>query len=197
LIEIGARTYLAALSSPTSPHLARALYVLYAYAVFHGTGAGRALLDAALDPADRTALWVTDPNPRAQAFYRKHGFAPDGVAQVEDGVREIRMVRGMRPRRALAPGRPRPARPRRPSEQQHGSDRAHSLHELRPSKFFRAIHCPIRGRRVQGGPRWAHSRDRVRGQTALSRTGPHLCVPDGCGHTAIVGERVTTRQAKQ
>jgi predicted GNAT family N-acyltransferase len=40
------------------------------------------------------ALWVADPNPRAQAFYRKHGFVADGSAQVEDGVREIRMVRG-------------------------------------------------------------------------------------------------------
>ncbi|WP_323740571.1 GNAT family N-acetyltransferase [Mumia zhuanghuii] len=38
-------------------------------------------------------LWVTDPNPRAQAFYRKHGFVPDGATQVQDGVREIRMVR--------------------------------------------------------------------------------------------------------
>jgi predicted GNAT family N-acyltransferase len=41
------------------------------------------------------ALWVADPNPRAQAFYRKHGFVADGAAQVEGGVREIRMVRGM------------------------------------------------------------------------------------------------------
>ena len=41
------------------------------------------------------ALWVADPNPRAQAFYRKHGFVADGRAQVEGGVREIRMVRGM------------------------------------------------------------------------------------------------------
>ena len=41
------------------------------------------------------ALWVADPNPRAQAFYRKHGFVADGSAQVEGGVREIRMVRGM------------------------------------------------------------------------------------------------------
>nr|WP_211195914.1 GNAT family N-acetyltransferase [Agromyces sp. H66] len=31
--------------------------------------------------------------PRAQAFYRKHGFVADGTMQVEDGVRGIRMVR--------------------------------------------------------------------------------------------------------
>ena len=42
---------------------------------------------------ESAALWVADPNPRAQAFYRKHGFVPDGTMQVDDGVREIRMVR--------------------------------------------------------------------------------------------------------
>jgi hypothetical protein len=45
--------------------------------------------------AERVALWVADPNPRAQAFYRKHGFVADGTIQVEGGVLEIRMVRGM------------------------------------------------------------------------------------------------------
>jgi ribosomal protein S18 acetylase RimI-like enzyme len=72
---------------------ARQLYVLYVQAADHGTGAGRALLEAVVDPAESAALWVADPNPRAQAFYRKHGFVADGPAQVEDGVREIRMVR--------------------------------------------------------------------------------------------------------
>jgi GNAT superfamily N-acetyltransferase len=69
------------------------LYVLYVYAADHGTGAGRALLEAVITPAESAVLWVADPNPRAQAFYRKDGFVPDGTAQVEDGVREIRMVR--------------------------------------------------------------------------------------------------------
>src|SRR5215469_12406466 len=73
---------------------AKQLYVLYVYAADHGTGAGRALLEAVIDPEESVALWVADPNPRAQAFYRKHGFVADGAAQVEDGVREIRMVRG-------------------------------------------------------------------------------------------------------
>jgi ribosomal protein S18 acetylase RimI-like enzyme len=72
----------------------RQLYVLYVYAADHGTGAGRALLDAVVGSSEPTALWVADPNPRAQAFYRKHGFVADGTAKVEDGVREIRMVRG-------------------------------------------------------------------------------------------------------
>ncbi len=72
----------------------RQLYVLYVRAADHGTGAGRALLEAVTDPAEPTALWVADPNPRAQAFYRKHDFAADGTGRFEDGVREIRMVRG-------------------------------------------------------------------------------------------------------
>jgi len=77
---------------------ARQLYVLYVYAAHHGTGVGPALLEAVVDPEESVALWVADPNPRAQAFYRKHGFVADGSAQVEDGVREIRMVRGMKDR---------------------------------------------------------------------------------------------------
>jgi GNAT superfamily N-acetyltransferase len=74
----------------------RQLYVLYVCAAHHGTAAGPALLEAVVDPEESVALWVADPNPRAQAFYRKHGFVADGTAQVEHGVREIRMVRGMR-----------------------------------------------------------------------------------------------------
>ncbi|HYO86914.1 MAG TPA: GNAT family N-acetyltransferase [Dermatophilaceae bacterium] len=77
----------------------RQLYVLYVYAAHHGTGAGPALLEAAVDPEESAALWVADPNPRAQAFYRTHGFVDDGTDQVEDGVRQIRMVRSIQHRR--------------------------------------------------------------------------------------------------
>ena len=73
---------------------ARQLYVLYVYIADHGTGAGPALLEAVVDPQESVALWVADPNPRAQAFYRKHGFETDGAARVEGGLRVIRMVRG-------------------------------------------------------------------------------------------------------
>lgn len=69
------------------------LYVLYTYAAVQGLGAGAALLDAVIEPTATAALWVADPNPRAQAFYRRHGFAADGRFKVEDGVREIRMIR--------------------------------------------------------------------------------------------------------
>jgi ribosomal protein S18 acetylase RimI-like enzyme len=78
---------------------ARQLYVLYVLAADHGTRAGRALLEAVVDPEESAALWVADPNPRAQAFYRKHGFVADGKVQVENGVREVRMVRRARARR--------------------------------------------------------------------------------------------------
>jgi len=71
----------------------RQLYVLYVYAADHGSRAGSMLLDAVVDPTESVALWVADPNPRAQAFYRKHGFIPDGTTQIDDGVPEIRMVR--------------------------------------------------------------------------------------------------------
>jgi GNAT superfamily N-acetyltransferase len=87
-----------AMSGPpvdAAPVWARQLYVLYAYAAHHGTGVGSALLEAVVDPEESVALWVADPNPRAHAFYRKHGFVADGTAQVEEGVREIRMVRGV------------------------------------------------------------------------------------------------------
>jgi len=69
------------------------LYVLYTYSAVHGSGAGSALLAAVLDARGSSVLWVADPNPRAQAFYRKHDFVPDGTSKIEDGVRELRMIR--------------------------------------------------------------------------------------------------------
>ena len=71
------------------------LFVLYTYASIHGGGAGAGLLDAVLGPDESATLWVADPNPRAQAFYRKHGFAPDGSTTTDEdlGLTEIRMVR--------------------------------------------------------------------------------------------------------
>jgi len=76
---------------------ARQLYVLYVLAAHHGTGAGQLLLQAVIAPGESAALWVADPNPRAQAFYRGQGFVADGTVQVEHGVREIRMVREQAP----------------------------------------------------------------------------------------------------
>lgn len=86
-----------AMAGPPSDDVAwaRQLYVLYVRAVEHGTGAGPALLQSVIDAAQSALLWVADPNPRAQAFYRKHGFTADGTTQIADGVREIRMVRAV------------------------------------------------------------------------------------------------------
>lgn len=73
------------------------LHLLYTYAAFHGLGPGSALLNAVIDPTAAAALWVADPSPRAQAFYRKNGFVADGPVKAKDDVREIRMVRESRP----------------------------------------------------------------------------------------------------
>lgn len=71
------------------------LFVLYTYESIHGLGAGARLLEAVVDPDESVSLWVADPNPRAQAFYRKMGFVPDGSSSTDedDGVTEIRMIR--------------------------------------------------------------------------------------------------------
>ena len=69
---------------------------LYALASAHGKGVGQALLDAAIGDAP-AFLWVAADNPRAQAFYRRNRFVPDGAAEVHqlsgmpiDAVRPIR-----------------------------------------------------------------------------------------------------------
>lgn len=71
------------------------LHLLYAYTAFHGSGVGTVLLNAVINPTAPAALWVADPNPRAQAFYRKNGFVPDGAVKIEDDVRAVRMVRAI------------------------------------------------------------------------------------------------------
>lgn len=68
--------------------------MLYVLAEHHGSGAGAGLLDAVVRRASRPTCGSPTPTPGAQALYRKHGFVPDGVTQVDDGVPEIRMVRG-------------------------------------------------------------------------------------------------------
>ncbi|WP_246012189.1 GNAT family N-acetyltransferase [Myceligenerans xiligouense] len=71
----------------------RELWSLYVLPALHGSGAGAALLGAVL-PSGPAQLWVADPNPRAQAFYRKHGFRRDGARLVDRNViAEIRMIR--------------------------------------------------------------------------------------------------------
>lgn len=71
------------------------LFVLYTYKSIHSSGAGASLLEAVVEPGEPASLWVADPKPRAQAFYRKNDFAPDGSTKTDedDGAAEIRMIR--------------------------------------------------------------------------------------------------------
>ena len=74
----------------------RELEGIYVLATHHGSGAGQALLDAAVG-TDPAFLWVADGNPRAEAFYRRNGFARDGAVKHEPigptGIDAVRMVR--------------------------------------------------------------------------------------------------------
>jgi ribosomal protein S18 acetylase RimI-like enzyme len=70
------------------------LMSLYVHATQRGTGLAARLLyrAAGREPAH---LWVFRDNPRAQAFYRKHGFRGDGSqkADPDTGLPETRYVR--------------------------------------------------------------------------------------------------------
>lgn len=71
------------------------LYVLYLLRAHHGSGLGQRILDAVIDDGP-ALLWVAKDNPRAQAFYRRNGFTPDGTVIVDQDVPtfvECRMVR--------------------------------------------------------------------------------------------------------
>jgi len=72
------------------------LQLIYALQRVHGTGVGQALLDAVIGK-EVAYLWVLEDNPRAQAFYRRNGFAPDGKRELLpaewEELPEIRMVR--------------------------------------------------------------------------------------------------------
>ncbi len=72
------------------------LYSIYALRRTHGSGLGAALLSAAVGESP-AYLWVLEDNPRAFAFYRKHGFRPDGTRGLLppewEELPEIRMVR--------------------------------------------------------------------------------------------------------
>lgn len=76
--------------------VARELYAIYTDQSAHGSGMAAALLEAVLGTAP-AALWVLEDNPRARAFYSRHGFVADGARTMLDGelsdISEIRMVR--------------------------------------------------------------------------------------------------------
>ncbi|GAC1605951.1 MAG: GNAT family N-acetyltransferase [Pseudarthrobacter sp.] len=78
------------------------LYAIFTLRDTYGTGLGAALLRAAVGDSP-AYLWVLRDNSRAQAFYRKHGFRPDGAAGLLppewEELPQIRMVRPARSRR--------------------------------------------------------------------------------------------------
>ena len=54
------------------------LHHVYTLQHTHGTGLGQALLDLAVGERD-AYLWILNGNARAERFYRRNGFVPDGV----------------------------------------------------------------------------------------------------------------------
>ncbi|HET8958537.1 MAG TPA: GNAT family N-acetyltransferase [Microcella sp.] len=78
-----------------APPRERELYALYVRASHYGSGLGAQLLEAAIgeQPA---SLWVLEQNPRARAFYERHGFRHDGTHETLpdfEGLVEVRYVR--------------------------------------------------------------------------------------------------------
>ena len=75
----------------------RELWSIYVLASEYGTGLADRLLAAVLPDDVPAELWVLEANPRARAFYGRHGFAPDGARHVFGrewgGQAEIRLVR--------------------------------------------------------------------------------------------------------
>ncbi|WP_104086973.1 GNAT family N-acetyltransferase [Arthrobacter sp. GMC3] len=69
---------------------------IYTLERVHGTGAGQALSDAVIG-TQAAYLWVLEDNPRAQAFYVRNGFVPDGARKLMNEqwhfLPNIRMVR--------------------------------------------------------------------------------------------------------
>lgn len=70
------------------------LYALYTRAAWWGSGLGQTLWEA-VRPDGPCSLWVLEANARAQAFYRRNGFAADGAREHYAGLdaSEIRMLR--------------------------------------------------------------------------------------------------------
>jgi ribosomal protein S18 acetylase RimI-like enzyme len=83
-------------SCDENPPRNRELQGIYVLASSYGSGAGQALLDAALGNVP-AFLWVAEDNPRARAFYARNGFAPDGAEETHPlagtPVKAVRLVR--------------------------------------------------------------------------------------------------------
>lgn len=78
----------------STPPRRRQLFAIYLRASLHGTGAADGLMARSVG-SDPAHVWVFEDNPRARAFYSRHGFLPDGARAVNDwtGQPEVRLVR--------------------------------------------------------------------------------------------------------
>lgn len=95
------------------------LMVLYVLAEAYGTGLGARLLDAVVGKRP-ACLRVLAENPRAVAFYAKHGFAPEGQPEPMTGpwagLHEQLMVRRAGPGTSRLPNEGAPGGFRLPNE---------------------------------------------------------------------------------
>lgn len=68
---------------------------LYVEPVLQGQGVGAALLEYAISELHVTLLWALEKNPRAIAFYQRHGFRVTDERRLEEDTEEylVRLVR--------------------------------------------------------------------------------------------------------
>ena len=63
------------------------IYAIYLHPRAWGSGVARDLMRTVLDglaPGTVVSLWILEGNERAQHFYRRHGFQPDGTERIDD-----------------------------------------------------------------------------------------------------------------
>jgi len=75
------------------------LYSINVLAAHHGSGVADQRIAAAIAQRPAT-LWVLLDNPRADAFYRRHGFSAEGATKTHEGsgATETRMIRNRQAR---------------------------------------------------------------------------------------------------
>ena len=74
------------------------LFMLNVRQAYRGTGVAQQLHDHAV--GDRAAhLWVLEENSRAQAFYARNGYRPDGARKIEEELFAAPIIRMVRPDR--------------------------------------------------------------------------------------------------
>lgn len=73
------------------------LWRLYVSADAHGTGLAHRLFRALHPSQTASYLWVMENNPRAIAFYRKLGYAPDGTRVPIPFIADLPKIRMVRP----------------------------------------------------------------------------------------------------